>query len=352
MELLNFDQSISLSTLEVLADYQGIKFNAVTAEQPGKILHEFQQDTELVKQRSKEVPWLAPGKNYFSVDSTPLYLILLHQYIQRYGKPSPAKKILGAAGKALTWIIDFGIKGNFLSYAKAGKGLGLQSQSWRDGIGSILDIMKDPIATVGVQGYAYLSLLIGRNMVKDSIDEDRYSALVERIDSVSRGIKDHIVDYFFLDETGYFALAVDGDGVAERTATSDPGHLLMSGILSRKTERLVIDRLFEEDMLTDYGIRSMSSESQYFDEKAYQRGSVWPQDNFMICLGLDMRGYRKESREIKERISLAMDELKGFPEYFGVSKNGDIIQKTSMRIAPCDPQAWSVGAYYYAQSEQ
>ena len=351
MELMNHDRSIPLSTLEILSRYQGKRKVGSTSEEPGKILHELQTDKKLIEVRSRELPWLSMGKNYFSVDSTPLYVMLAADFLDNYGVPESFPQIMDSAINGLKWILDFGIKDRFLAYIKAMKGSGLQSQSWRDGIGYILDILKDPVSVVGVQGYAYMALRKGKQLIEKYSSMGKFPDLIERIDRSSATIKDQLDSYFFIEDEGYYALAVDGDGVAERSVTSDPGHLLISGILSRKMERLVVDRIFEPDMLTDYGIRSMSSKSAYFDEKAYQRGAVWPQDNFIIWKGLDKRGYHKESKEIRERIALSMEKMKGFPEYFGVKRSGELIRHQSMRIIPCDPQAWSVGAYYDATND-
>ena len=70
LELLDFDPTIAVSTIEALVKLQGKDYNSLTMEEPGKIIHEFQTDKELIEKRSRIVPWLSLGKNYFSVDST------------------------------------------------------------------------------------------------------------------------------------------------------------------------------------------------------------------------------------------------------------------------------------------
>ncbi|MCL4479872.1 MAG: amylo-alpha-1,6-glucosidase, partial [Candidatus Thermoplasmatota archaeon] len=129
--------------------------------------------------------------------------------------------------------------------------------------------------------------------------------------------------------------------------TSEPGHLILSGILSRDKERIIIDRLFEDDMMTPYGIRTMSTGDPYFDSRAYQRGSIWPNDNWLIAWGLRRRGYLKEYNEIKNRMLECALKLNGLPEYVGVDISGSIIKPDKMRIKPCYPQAWSSGAEIY-----
>ena len=350
MELLEYDVQIALSTLHALSSMQGTGFNQETLEEPGKIIHEYQHDVELIKSRTRNVPWLKHGKNYFSVDSTPLFVILYNMLMEKDPGILEDISLLDSVMRAIAWIVDFGFNGNFLSYIKAMKGFGLQSQSWRDGIGAVLESLKDPVSVVGVQGYAFSSLNSGLRIMEKASIRGKNSALYDRIKESITKMKENFQDNFYLEETGFYAFAVDGDGVAEKTVSSDPGHLLFSGLLDKESEKLVVTRIFEEDLMTEYGIRCMSSKSPYFDQKAYQRGSVWPHDNFLIAMGLESRGFHKQASEVGRRISQALEELNGMPEYFGVDKNGKLIPPGKMRITPCDPQAWTAGAYCYFNS--
>ncbi len=341
MALLDVDSSIALKTLDSLASSQGMKFNPETAEEPGKIIHEVQADPEFIRNRINVVPWIRTGKNYFSVDSTPLFVMLYKELISGNEKKID-QRISESASMAIRWIIEYGIREKYLSYMKNH----IMSQSWRDGSGFILDSMKEPVSTIGVQSYGYIALTEGiRALEKSSyeVDPEMKSQAMLKADI----IRESLDSDFFIEETGYYALAIDGDGVAQNAETTDPGHLLLSGMLSRKQERLIVDRLMEPDILTDYGMRCISSGSPFFDQKAYQRGSVWPHDNLMIIMGMDARGYRKESKEIRGRITSALEAIGGFPEYFGVSGEGILMKKQEMRIVACDPQAWTVGAYHY-----
>ncbi len=350
MELLDHDRNIAMATLQALSSMQGSGFNQETLEEPGKIIHEYQHDVGLIKSRTRNVPWLKHGKNYFSVDSTPLFVILYHMLMEKDPGILEDRGLLDSAIKAISWIVDFGFNGHFLSYMKAMRGFGLQSQSWRDGIGAVLENLKDPVSVVGVQGYAFSALNRGLQIMEKACLNEINHILYERINELTTKLKENFQDMFYLEETGFYAFAVDGDGVAEKTVSSDPGHLLFSGLLNKNEEKIVIDRIFQEDLLTEYGIRCLSTKSPYFDEKAYQRGSVWPHDNFLIAMGLKFRGYHKLAAEIGTRVTRALEELSGMPEYFGVDRKGKLIPSGKMRITPCDPQAWTAGAYYYFNS--
>ncbi len=341
-QLLDYDSSIAFSTIRVLSSFQGSKVEKSTGEFPGKILHEYYDDESAFMLRKASIPWLTRGPSYFSVDSTPLFLLLAERVFPMMTKTTQ-KEAYTSMINAVRFVLNYGIVNGFLGYEKTLSVAGIQSQSWRDGIGDILDKLKSPIFTIGVQGYTYSALLGAIQIISDfGTDNDRETN--RHIVEVASSIKNKLVDNFWIDETSFFAIATDGDGVAVESVTSDPGHLLFSGILSRKLERDVIDRLFEGDMLTDYGIRSLSSTDSAFDEKAYQRGSIWPQDNWIIATGLMERGYANYYKDLRGRILEAYEKLGTMPEYFSVTKRGELMDINKLRIKPCSPQAWSAGA--------
>ena len=74
---LPLNPQLAVDTLRVLARYQGTRNNEWQDEQPGKILHEFRSG-EMT--RCGEMPF---GPYYGSVDSTPLFLILLSETFKR-----------------------------------------------------------------------------------------------------------------------------------------------------------------------------------------------------------------------------------------------------------------------------
>ena len=73
-QALLLNTGLARDTLRVLASYQGAVVNDERDEEPGKILHE-RRSGEMTA--TNEVAF---GRSYGSVDSTPLFLILLHEY--------------------------------------------------------------------------------------------------------------------------------------------------------------------------------------------------------------------------------------------------------------------------------
>lgn len=340
-QLMDWREEIAASAVRALARLQGKAFNPEIGEFPGKIPHEYFDSRSEYEKRKEEVQWLPDGPNYFSVDSTPLFVIVAGLLRER-SPDSVTHDVVNSVANSLKFLVDNADGTGLLTYEKPPIGTGIQSQSWRDGIGDILDRLKSPVATVGVQGYLFRALEDGIKLL-DS-ERSKRSELLTRMRERISSIPGDLEKYLWSEEDSYYALAVDGDGVAERAITSDPGHLVFSGVLPRERERDVIDRLFESDLLTDYGIRTLSARDERFDAKAYQRGSVWPQDNWIISLGLRSRGYHNLYRDLRERLLLAYERMGMMPEYFGVDGKGELLPVERMRIRPCYPQAWSTGA--------
>ncbi|MCX6760860.1 MAG: hypothetical protein NTZ84_02045 [Candidatus Nealsonbacteria bacterium] len=138
----------------------------------------------------------------------------------------------------------------------------------------------------------------------------------------------------------YFTLALDGKNKQKETITSNPGHLLFTGILEKDKADLVVKRLFEPDMWTPYGIRTQSTEELDFDYQSKVLGSIWPHDNWIIAQGLKKLGYNNEYQKIKEAILKAHKEFGYIPELYAVTPE----YKLEEIERACNPQAWASGA--------
>ena len=89
-------------TLRILAKYQGKKEDAWRDEEPGKILHEIRFG-ELA--RSGQIPFTP---YYGSIDSTPLFLILIAEVYRWTGDLDFVREMVPHAIEALNWIDRYG----------------------------------------------------------------------------------------------------------------------------------------------------------------------------------------------------------------------------------------------------
>ena len=351
-QLLDKNPGICQATLEILSQYQGKVVNNEREEEPGKILHE----TDLGKNRHPEGYF--PFPYYGSVDSTPLFLILFSFYY----KKTKNKKFLDSHWenilRALNWITEYGDKDKdyFIEYQRKNP-KGLFHQSWKDEFEDHLKI-EPPVAIVEVQGYQYLALKEISQLAEIKGDFD----LAKKLNKRAEKLKEEFNKKFWMEPLDisasisqlkasyekYFALALDGQKRQKKAITSNPGHLLFTGIIAEEKIDFVVKRLFQEDLWTDYGIRTHSTRELDFDQKSYHFGSVWPHDNWIISQGLKKLGYQNEYQKIKNAIIRAYNNLGFLPEYYGVV-DGEII--LDLEKPPCHPQAWSSGALFNFLSE-
>ena len=340
-QFLDYDSKIAKFTLKTLVKFQGKKIDFETCEEPGKILHEYylrNTPNSWWQKYKRHIKWLKRGRpNYMSLDSTPLFLIVLAEYYKKTKDKKFLQEIWENAKKAVNWMINFGDinKDGFLDFGKRKWKDGLLVQSWKDAAGDLFSSLKNPVAPVEVQGYAYLAFKEMAKLAK-IFKKESFSQTLEKKAKI---LKKNFNQKFWIAESNFFALALDGKGKQKKTITSDPGHLLFTGICDEEKENKIVKRLFKPDLWTIYGIRTHSTLEPDFNPLSYQRGSIWPHDNWLIAEGLKKLGYRKEYRKIKKAILKAFEELKSIPEYYSVIDKKIIKPKRA-----CYPQAWSAGA--------
>lgn len=337
-QLLDKNPGICQATLEILSQYQGKVFNDRREEEPGKIIHE----TDLEKSHHSENSYPLPY--YGSIDSTPLFLILFSFYY----KKTKNLKFLNSRWenilRAINWIEECGDKDKdlFLEYQRKNE-KGRFHQAWKDEFEDLLKI-EPPVAIVEVQGYQHLALREVAQLAEIKKDWD----LVDKLEERAWELKKKFNQDFWMAPKNYFALALDGKKQQRKAITSNPGHLLFTGVLRDEKIDFVVKRLFQDDLWTTFGIRTHSTLELDFDPKSYHLGSIWPHDNWIISQGLKKLGYEKEYQKIKNAILLAYEKIGFLPEFYGVIEGKITLE---MEKAPCYPQAWSSGALFNFLSE-
>lgn len=333
-QMLEIDSSIAQNTLQILAKYQGKKINPRAEEEPGKILHEHRFDPE---ERAKSPHWSFPY--YGSVDSTPLFIILAREYFRLTNDENFLLRIWTEIEAAFRWITDYGDADGdgYVEYKKKNP-YGLFHQGWRDGVENHLKI-KPPVAIVEVQGYVFGAfkgiISLAENLGENTISE---LALV-RAETLKRDFNRD----FWMENKGYFALALDGEKKQRSAVTSNPGHLLFTGILSKDKVRPLISRLFQRDLWTPYGLRTHSSKEPDFDPYSYLCGTIWPHDNWIVYKGLKAMGFDRYANRIKKGMLRTYAELGRIPELYAVvrGKLVDLSQSSVKGVSANPLQAWS-----------
>lgn len=343
-DCLMINPAIAKWTLYVLAKYQGTRYNPWRDEEPGKILHELRVG-ELAKEG------LVPHNPYYgSVDSTPLWLILLHDYFQWTSDIETVTELWPNALAALDWI-NRTLAKNELGYATylTQSPKGIVHQGWKDSNTSAMYEnglqAEPPIALAEVQGYVYMAK---RGMASFAeLFGDR--ELKFQLKRECRQLKQSFNKDFWMPEFNFCPLGLDSQGRPLRVISSNPGHCLETGILTVSHARQVASRLMEPDMFSGWGIRTLSSGTLAYNPMSYHNGSVWPHDNAYIARGMSIIGRPDLSERIFSGLYEAarLMQYKRLPELFcGFSRDPCKIDPPVRYPVACSPQAWSAASMF------
>ncbi|GAA5029593.1 glycogen debranching N-terminal domain-containing protein [Microbacterium fluvii] len=338
--LLPLDARLAASTLRVLARLQGTTHAPERAEAPGKILHE-------LRAGALELPGegvVLPPLYYGTVDATPLWVCLLAEAAERGMPDDEVRALLPALRAALDWMLESAGDDGFLDYVDE-TGHGLSNQGWKDSGDSIQwrdgTLAAGPIALCEVQGYAYEAAVEGARLL-ERFDEPG----VARLRAWAAGLRARFAERFWVTtpEGTYPAIALDRDGSAVDTLTSNIGHLLGTGILDADQERAVAGLLVGPTMSSGFGVRTMSTAAAGYWPLSYHGGSVWAHDSAIVAHGMARAGCRAEAAAVVAGLLAAAEAFDyRMPELHAGDSDADAPVPAPYPAA-CRPQAWSAAA--------
>ena len=105
-----------------------------------------------------------------------------------------------------------------------------------------------------------------------------------------------------MQDEGFYAVALDGEGQPCRAITSNPGHLLFTGLPSPERAAAVTRRLLSAEFRTGWGLRTLAEGQARYNPMAYHNGSVWPHDTAIAAAGMARYGEREAARPSYERL--------------------------------------------------
>lgn len=341
--LLRNYPELAEGTLRFLAANQGQKEDPYRDEQPGKILHE-QRYSEL--SRIGKLPF---HTYYGTADATPLFIMLLRDHALHTDSLDLVQDLQPHWQAALAWMETYQNEQGLIVFHSNERGLVVQS--WKDSHDSLSysngELGKGDLAVAEVQGYAYAAYLSADYFYRSLGDHqkaDYYQRKAEKLKATFN-------DLYWMPEHNNYAIALDAQGRQLDVNSSDSGHLLWTQIVSNdKVDRLV-ERLFQKDLWSGWGLRTMSTQEKRYNPISYHNGSVWPHDTALFAAGLKRYGKHNEFQKVREALvdvarnqkDLRLPELfAGYPRHLAP-------------ILPyqeaCRPQAWAAAALVYVMSQ-
>ncbi|HET9346642.1 MAG TPA: glycogen debranching N-terminal domain-containing protein [Candidatus Limnocylindrales bacterium] len=342
IQTLAFRPQIAVETLEVLASLQATEVDDWRDAEPGKILHEMRAGETA---RAGELPH---SPYYGSIDSTPLWLILLGETFDWTGDRDLVDRLWPNAMAALRWIDEWGDRDGdgFVEYERRSK-RGLLNQGWKDSGDAIRDRhgreARPPIALAEVQGYVYDAKHRLARLARTRGDVE----LAVRLDREADELQKRFEEAFWVEDQRYYAMALDGEKRQADAVGSNAGQCLWTGIVSPSRSRDVADRLLSPALYSGWGVRTYAADQPGFNPFGYHTGTVWPHDTSLTAAGLKRYGFQDEANRIVGHVFEAAQHFEAFrlPELFCGFDRDAAPMPVPYPVA-CSPQAWSAGATF------
>jgi glycogen debranching enzyme len=330
-------------TLSALARLQGSEVNDWRDEEPGKMLHQAERGPLAMLN-------LNPLARYYgSITTSGFYPVVVSELWHWTGDKDLVRPFLDPAFKALRWLDESADRDGdgFYEYQTRSE-QGVRNQGWKDSGDAIVhedgSQAETPIATCEEQGFIYLAKLHLSELLwwLDEKDEAR------RLYHEASELKKRFNDAFWMEDAGFFAMGLDRRKQKIRAIGSNAGHCLAAGIVDEELVQRTAHRLFEEDMFSGWGIRTLSSRNPAFNPYSYHRGSVWPVEQASFAVGFVRYGLH----DWVERISRAQFEAASLFDFFRLPELFTGHPRDAAHPFPAhypnanSPQAWSASAVW------
>jgi glycogen debranching enzyme len=301
------------------AQLQGRGCNQRTAEEPGKIHHEY-----------PEVLFDDYSTLYNACDTTSLYLLGIARYYEATQDQALVKQLNASIGAAIRYIEAHLIEDLFYESPKFAEAQTFANKVtyWKDTI--LLDRPEGIPAWPVVYSLAHICALSALRQLSRTLPEFAHAAvLAQRMRAALSKLWDR--------KLGQFYVAIDAAGPVS-ALSSDSLHALY--YLEREDlEDSWLSSIGKgaDSLATEIGFRTLAESESHRTSKAYHFHSVWPFEQALIHAGAVKFGLDSVLR-VAERIRATLED--SLAEVYA-QKEG---RWTSLY---CDPQLWSLAAREY-----
>jgi glycogen debranching enzyme len=345
---LQFQPEYAKQALLALAAYQGNKDDPATEEEPGKIMHELRQGELTRLGHTPHTP------SYSTLDATPLFIILYDAYLQRTGDMALGGALRPNVRAALAWL-ERNTQGNrdgFLMQRDGQQqgGRTLKNIGWKDSQYSLRHRLQNgklidppyPVAPVEVQAQVQQAWQAGARAFPE-----KSATYTARAAKMRQAFQE-----FWQPQQQWPASAMDAAGKPVASVASNGAQALWSDVFPTWQAQQIQERAQQPDLLSGWGMRTLSSNEAAYNPISYHNGTIWPQDNALIALGAKRNHCEALTQALCDQ---SLQAARVFPEnrlpelYAGLPRH-DLkgIQETGILEYPetCTVQAWASAAPY------
>ncbi|MGB2844481.1 MAG: GH116 family glycosyl hydrolase [Candidatus Aminicenantaceae bacterium] len=277
---------------------QGLAFIRKNQREDGKIMHELSQGAAFI-------PWFEKYPyGFYHAETSPYYIISLNDYLKWSGDLEFIKESWPSIKKAYKYVLSSDTDGDGLMENTVAGLAALE-------LGAFLEKTKSDIylAALSVEAHRVLSELanlMGEKKLSRGAEKTYTKAL------------ETLRDKFWVEAEKKYAhaLTVEDKPLAETTVW--PFMPLFFRQFPQKRANYILDLFASSEMSTDWGVRSLSPKSSYYDPLNYNYGTVWPFLTGYACLseynyGRSLAGY---SHLMSLAFNTFIDALGFCPELF------------------------------------
>jgi len=123
-----------------------------------------------------------------------------------------------------------------------------------------------------VQGYVYAALVARSHFATEGGDTE----LAEQLRARAEALKAAFNRDFWLDEHGFFAMALDADKSPVDGLASNMGHCLWTGIVDEEKAPLVAKHLVSDRLFCGWGVRTLAETVKGYNPSATTAAACGP----------------------------------------------------------------------------
>jgi len=235
--------------------HHALHFTQKWQRQDGKMAHELSQAAAYINW------WEDYPYGYIHGDTTPYYIAAMEEYVQKTGDVDFIRESWDSLERAYDWCLSTDANGDGLMDNKEA-GLGALEYGALTGIAT--DIYLAAVWTRAAQAMQHLADILGKISLS--------AAAVAHFQKAKKAFETKFWD----EENHFYTYAFNAEGQQVKEISPWNAVSLMWDYGTPEKSGSSLQKLCSSELMTDWGIRSISNKSHHFQPLNYNYGAVWP----------------------------------------------------------------------------